>query len=260
MKSKQFIAGLIIGATVASGVGVYAAGTMIEATKTDDTTIYVDGKKLQLEDGFYILNYEGRTYTSVRAVAESLGADVDYTSDDSGKYIRLTSKEDVIIPTPTPTPTPKPTVDPTPTPTVAPTPTPTPAIDYRLPPVRSVGLGISAFVYSAEVPIDMTQVKIDFTNNNSDGVSMVDYPNIKLIDEKGKEYRVYTRDNSLLYNSLPNKSDIERQTLEFEALKDGTKVILSIPVSKTDFSDGSIEKYDIRIPIIIEAYDSTTVG
>lgn len=258
MKSKQFIAGLIIGATVASGVGVYAAGTMIEATKTDDTTIYVDGEKLELEDGFYILNYEGRTYTSVRAVAESLGADVGYTSDNSGKYIRLTSKEDVIIPTPTPIPT----VEPTPTPSVepTPTPTPTPAIDYRLPPVRSVGLGISAFVYSAEVPIDMTQVKVDFTNNNADGVSMVDYQNIKLIDEKGKEYPVYTRDNSLLYNSLPNKSDIARQTLEFEKLKDGTKVILSIPVTKTDFSDGNTEKYDIRIPIIIEDYDSTTVN
>lgn len=264
MKSKQFIAGVLVGAIVSTGVGVYASGALVEATKTNDTSIFVDGKKLELEEGYSIINYEGRVYTSTRAVAEALGANVNYKVDNYGKAVMIESPS-----TPTPSPTPSATPKPTATPEPTATPTPKPTIDYRLPPVRSSGLGNTVEVYSANVPIDRTVIKVDLTNNNNEGTSIYNYNQFKLIDENGKEYACYvekTSASTIFYDSIPNNANstttgnvkVPRQTLEFPKLPAGTKVTLSMPLQRIDVG-GKIENYDIRIPLIIEEYDTTTI-
>lgn len=266
MKSKQFIAGVLVGAIVSTGVGVYASGALVEATKTDDTSIFVDGEKLELDEGYSIINYEGRVYTSTRAVAEALGAEVNYQVDNAGKRVIIESQS---TPQPTPTPTPSATPKPTATPEPSPTPTPKPSVDYRLPPVRSSGLGNTVDVYSANVPIDRTVIRVDLTNNNNEGTSIYNYSQFKLIDENGKEYACYnekTSSSTIFYNSIPNNANststgnvtVPRQTLEFPKLPAGTKVTLSMPLQRIDVG-GKIENYDIRIPLIIEEYDTTTI-
>lgn len=253
---KQFMSGIIIGAVVASAVSVYASGSIIEAIKTNDTYIYIDGKQVVLEDGYAILNYEGRTYTSVRSIAEGLGADVNYTSDSTGKYVNITSKPPVIV-TPTPTPTPVPTATPTPTPTATPTPsatpTPTSSVDYRYPPVRSSGLSNSVYLYSAVSANDRTVLQVDVKNNNYEGASIYEYYNFKLIDEAGKEYRIYQDSDSIFYDSIPNDTEMKRQTLKFPKLPVGSKLILSMPLDRYDVGGRDLEEYTIEIPFIVES-------
>ena len=133
MKLRPFVLGLVMGALLASTVSV-AANNQVQAYLTDNFRIVVDGRMLDVAgSGFHILNYNNRVYTSVRLVAEALGAEVGF--EDDGGIQRALITRSMPIPTPTPRPTPIPSPTPTPTPTSTPTPasTPTPTPDRYIP-------------------------------------------------------------------------------------------------------------------------------
>ncbi len=72
--------------------GLYAAGQCAEAegvlsTVESDIQIIIDGDKLETEDAPVIIN--DRTYLPVRAIAEGMGAEVDYTEKDNA--VRISS-------------------------------------------------------------------------------------------------------------------------------------------------------------------------
>ncbi len=258
MKSKQFIAGVVLGAVVTSGVSVFATGDLISAIKTDDTKIFVDGDEIELEEGYEILNYNGRVYTSTRAVAEALDATVNYEVEGNNKNVLITSKpiDRTNVDTITPVVDPivkEPEVDPTPV---------TPSIDYRIPPVKGTGLGVSVLVTDANVPIDLTEIQLEVTNNNTEGTVIFDYSKFRLVDEKDKVYYVkqeLTSDATMFLNSIPNTADDEKETLKFDKLPAGTNVVLYMPLTRYDVS-GNAEKYEIQMPLKIEKYDTTTAN
>ncbi len=250
MKSKQFISGLIVGTMVAGTVGVFASGDLISATRTDDTNIYVDGEKLELEEGYEILNYDGRVYTSTRAVAEALGADVDYKVVGNEKQVLIESPRDLTeIETVTPV---VPVIEEPVEPEI-----PEDKVEYRLPPVKGNALGVSVLVKSANTPDNETLLSIEVTNNNNEGEVMFDYYKFKLVDEDGKEYPVIqetSSDNTMFYASIPNNSEDLRENLRFRKVPANTKVTLVMPLNRYNV-DGTITKENIEIPLIIEEYD-----
>jgi len=126
MKLRPFLLGLVVGALIASTASV-AANPQVQAYLTDNFKIIVEGRTLDVAgSGFHVLNYNDRVYTSVRLVAEALGAEVEF-ADDGGVQRAL-----IAMPTPTPTPPPPirptPIPSPTPAPTQIPAPTPTPTL------------------------------------------------------------------------------------------------------------------------------------
>ncbi len=259
MKSKQFIAGIVVGSVITGTVGVFASGQIVEAVKTDDTTIYVDGEKLELEEGYEILNYEDRVYTSTRSIVEALGADVEYLVDTKGKYIYITTndtdpQEPVIDPIPPTTVDPQePVVDPIP-------PTVEPEVDYRTPPAKDSALGMTVVVMRAENPYDELEVEVEVTNNNNEGTTYFNYGKFRIVDEDGKEYPIKKKtssDETMFYASIPNKSEDLNEVMNFNNIPAGTKCTLIMPVSRMNV-DGSTENADIEIPLIIEEYDTST--
>ncbi len=261
MKSKQFFAGIIVGSVLAGTVGVYASGQIISATKTDDTTIFVDGEPIELEDGYEILNYEGRVYTSTRAIVEALGDNVEYLVDNNGKYIYITTndvQEPVVDPVPPTVVDPQePQVDPVPPETLEPV---EPEVDYRLPPAKDSALGMTVIVMRAENPYDELEVEVQVTNNNNEGSSYFNYGKFKIVDEDGEVYSIKRKASSsdtMFYASIPNKSEDLEEVMNFNNIPAGTKCTLIMPVSRLNV-DGTTENADIEIPLIIEEYDTTT--
>ncbi len=250
MKSKQFISGLIVGTMVAGTVGVFASGDLISATRTNDTNIYVDGEKLELEDGYEVLNYDGHVYTSTRAVAEALGAKVDFKVVGNEKQVLITPPRDL---TEVETVTPEiPVVEEPVEPEI-----PEDKVDYRLPPVKGSALGLSVLVKSANTPDNETLLSIEVTNNNNEGESMFEYHKFKLVDEKGNEYPVIqetSSDNTMFFASIPNNSEDLRENLRFRKVPANTKVTLIMPLNRYNVN-GTITKANIEIPLIIEEYD-----
>lgn len=247
MKSKQFIAGLVMGAILTSTVGIFASSQYISALITDDTNIYVNGDKLEQEEGFYILNYEGRIYTSTRAVAESLGAEIEYENNGFSKNIYITEEEPVI-----------PTEPVVPTEPVEPTEPETPAVDYRIPPVKDSALGVSVMMFSASVPIDELELEIELTNHNTENTVMFDYSNFKIVTENGETYNVkrsmYSA-NTMFYNSIPRNTEDLKEILTFPELPAGTKCTLQMPLTRADVS-GNTTSDMIEISFIVEQYNA----
>lgn len=81
---KTFVAGLLIGATVAATVGVFAYTDYIEAVY-NNIKIVVNGKEIHPSSEPFISN--GTTYLPVRAVAEALGQPVDWDGPNYTVYI-----------------------------------------------------------------------------------------------------------------------------------------------------------------------------
>ncbi|GIP32601.1 stalk domain-containing protein [Paenibacillus sp. J2TS4] len=95
---KKFIAGVIVGALVATGTSVYAASQITGMFA--DFNVLVNGNKVSLEQEPLVV--DGSTYLKVREISEMLGYEVQYenvsrtislsndgkkylTNDDSGK-------------------------------------------------------------------------------------------------------------------------------------------------------------------------------
>lgn len=92
-KTKCLLIGILVGAAIL-GPSVSYANTLISAWISDNITIYFDGQKKELPEGYQTLVYEGRTYVPARFIAEELGATVNW--DDATRHIRIvSSKKDV---------------------------------------------------------------------------------------------------------------------------------------------------------------------
>lgn len=139
MRLRPFVLGVVVGVLVASTVSV-AANPQVQAYLTDNFRIVVEGRTLDVEgSGYHVLNYNNRVYTSVRLVAEALGAEVDFFDDGGVQRAHIARPTPMptmtpsIRPTPSPTPTltPRPTSSPTPSP--SPTPSSTPDRYHRAP-------------------------------------------------------------------------------------------------------------------------------
>ncbi len=277
MKSKQFMAGIIVGSVLTSGVGVFAAGQIVSATKTDDTKIFVDGEELELEDGFAILNYDGRVYTSTRAIAEALDATVEYEVTDSSKNINIIKPEEVIsIPVPdvdteekediteeTDTEETEEITEETDTEEIEETEDDdTSSIDYRTPPLKGSGLGVSVLLKEANTPYQNLELDVEITNNNSEGNVIFDYSKIRIETEDDDVYYVMketSSDNTMFYSSIPLSASSETETLQFRTIPAGTKCIFIMPLTRYDIS-GKTEDYEIEIPFIVEEYDYSSTN
>lgn len=81
---KSFVAGALVGVTVAGTVGVFAYTDYIEAVY-NNIKIVVDGKEIHPDSQPFISN--GTTYLPVRAVSEALGKEVYWDGPNYTVYI-----------------------------------------------------------------------------------------------------------------------------------------------------------------------------
>lgn len=89
---RIFAAGLLAGIVLAGSIPIFATVISTVQTSIVDYKIVLDGKKLDIPSDTAILNYNDRTYTPSRFVAESLGATVNWLPD--------TQTVEIISPTP----------------------------------------------------------------------------------------------------------------------------------------------------------------
>jgi len=89
---KRFISGLLTGIALALLFCVFTAGIIAQAFFNDAIKIVVDGKQLDVSPVTVILKGEvnGTSYVAARAVAEALGARVDW--DGTNKRMIITSQ------------------------------------------------------------------------------------------------------------------------------------------------------------------------
>lgn len=224
MKFKNFISGFIIGAISMSTVGVFAANSLVSAYLVNDYTIKVDGEILPVEEGFAILNYSNRTYTSVRSIAEALGAEVAF---DAGT-VSITPKQPEIVEV-------EKIVEKEVIKEVEVEPDYTPVVDSAL--------DIRFVISDAEVMIDDAVITMDVNSYNSLGVALVKRSSIKLIDSKGNEHIVISGGEQL-FNSLVYDEELEKLQLRFAGFEKDEVVTLVIPVEYSN--NGSTEKDEIR--------------
>ncbi|KUP23109.1 stalk domain-containing protein [Paenibacillus sp. DMB5] len=86
-KSGQFIAGVLVGATLFGGTAVFAANTAKIDVVVQNLKYYFDGveKKPDADKQGFI--YKGTTYVPLRFVSESLGEDVSWDGKTSSIYV-----------------------------------------------------------------------------------------------------------------------------------------------------------------------------
>lgn len=77
---KKFISGLLIGLLLATSITAFAASTIKTAYFSDTTKLTVDGKSINTEILYAIKSGQanGSNYVGARALAEALGATVDW--------------------------------------------------------------------------------------------------------------------------------------------------------------------------------------
>lgn len=123
---KSIVSGIIIGATLTSGIAIAKTGTENLEAWYANIQIMINGNHIEPKDANgnrvepFIVN--GTTYLPVRAVGEALGKEVTWDSETNTVYLN-----DQPTATPAPTATPVPTATPAPTPTATPKPTEKPA-------------------------------------------------------------------------------------------------------------------------------------
>lgn len=90
---KKFISGLLIGAILMLTITTFAAGAIKEAWFNKEIKLEVDGKTVGTDMVTVILegSVDGTNYVSARALAEALGAKVEW--DGKNKKILVTSKD-----------------------------------------------------------------------------------------------------------------------------------------------------------------------
>ncbi len=99
MFMKKFISGLLVGLIIASSLAVIAAPKIKEAFFNDVIKLEVDGKTIDTDMVTVILegSVDGTNFVSARALAEALGAKVEW--DGKNKKILVTSKDFVPVTT-----------------------------------------------------------------------------------------------------------------------------------------------------------------
>ncbi len=112
---KSVVSGIIIGATLTSGIAIAKTGTENLEAWYANIQIMINGTKIQPKDAngntvepFIV---DGTTYLPIRAVGEALGKEVSWDSETN----TVSLNDPTATATPTPTQTPAPTVTPTPT-------------------------------------------------------------------------------------------------------------------------------------------------
>lgn len=95
---KKFVCGLVLGAAIATAVGVGASGVWENIpVLRNDIRVVVDGAEITADNFLY----EDTTYIPLRAVSSALGEDVEYDEAENTAYIgerndtMVLDKEDV---------------------------------------------------------------------------------------------------------------------------------------------------------------------
>lgn len=95
-KTRSFLLGFLISALIFSSITIFADTTEIKAFLSD-IKINLDGKILELKDSqgnkITPIVYNGTTYLPVRAIAESLGKEVQW--DEKTNTVIITSKKEL---------------------------------------------------------------------------------------------------------------------------------------------------------------------
>ncbi|WP_058302805.1 copper amine oxidase N-terminal domain-containing protein [Gorillibacterium timonense] len=83
---KKFMLGLLCGALLASSTVAFAASPL--QARLFPAGFTINGKEVQLDKAYKVLEADGHTYVPVRFVAENLGATVGYEADSHRVYIQ----------------------------------------------------------------------------------------------------------------------------------------------------------------------------
>ncbi len=223
MKSKQFFSGLVVGAILATSMSVFASGVVIPAIQKSNLKLYIDGEEIPSINNGYVLNYGGYNYTSVRLVAEALGAEVSHQTNV------YTGAERIDI---TPKPDPAPIIITAPEIKEEDDEEPVSTIKYYLPPAKDVALGNVMYIYDVVTVGDYTYLRFDFENRNYEDIVLLDYQNIKITTDTGKVYKPTNVHKDFFLNSLINDHEYEEQELIFPEIEPNTNFTLEVPLTR----------------------------
>lgn len=271
MKYKSLMTGIIIGATIATSISVFANSNLnIEALLVDaTTTIKVDGVAIKLPSDSHILNYDGKIYTPAKLVAEQLGASVTWNDPTKSVLIETqvvkpiqtvkpsTTSDIGVIKTPNTTtgsqigviksaePTIKPTVTPIETETPTVTPTQTSTATFSDAPLKLVKNGITFNVYKFERTSDFTRITLDLENENMD-YTFLDYKNA-YIEIDGSKYTAVNNITSIFNNSINSYDSLSGEYIDFERTPENVdEMKIVIPVQIGSNSDRFEAVFNIR--------------
>jgi len=92
---KKFISGILVGIILMLTLTTFAAGAVKEAWFNKEIKLEVDGKTVNTDIVTFVLGgaVNGTNYVSARALAEALGAKVEW--DGKNKKISVTSKDNI---------------------------------------------------------------------------------------------------------------------------------------------------------------------
>lgn len=233
-KIKTFMAGIIVGVIIASSVTVFAESVIIQAYR-NQTKITLDGKGLVLPSDTSVLNYNDRTYTPARFIAESLGATVDWDAEND--TVKITSPEPVVIE--------KEVIKEVPVEKKEETPA---TRDYMKLPVRYATKDYYVDVYGASLFTSSAEFRLTIKNESDRDIAIyLLYQDAYVLSGDKKVYA--DRINSDWYNSISMDSTVDG-TLSFPAVpKENEKITLVLPIEIKDYSKNTTEKKEITFYI-----------
>lgn len=191
--------------------GIIAFGAELETPKVEawiqdrQVSIVVDGKTLELPEGSHILNFNGRIHTPVRAIVESLGAEVMW--DESSQTIIIVSAQPEIIEVETP---PETVV------TEQPPTTTVPNRNYSPLPIRRVVRDVSLNVSAMEFYLSQTEVVLDIDSRSNWPIMFME--NQTYIEFRGERFPIIDDFGPLFRNSLPNGFEQRGVRMKFAPL------------------------------------------
>jgi len=233
---RSTVFGIIIGVLTTVSItvfGVSLAAPRVEVwQQTAQVSIIVDGRTLELEQDSHILNFNGRMHTPVRAIAESLGAEVQW--DEPSQTIIIVSPPPEIIEIEVPVEVP-----------VVSEPI-TPARRYDPLPMRRVLRDVSINITSMEFYRSQTEVIMDIQSRSQWPIMFLREQTY--IEFRGQRFPLTGEDFERLFSdSRPGRYDRDNLRMTFAPLPedivlrgddiDEIRVVIGVEIMERVFLD-----------------------
>lgn len=205
LRIKSIVFGIIIGVLTTASITVFGlslASPRVEAwLQTQQITIIVNGRTLELTGDSSILNFNGRVHVPARDIAESLGATVLW--DEPSQTILIVSPQPEVIEIEVPV--------------EVHIPPPVPARRYDPLPMRRVLREISINITAMEFYLSQTDVILDLESRNQWPIMFL--RNQTFIEFRGERFPLVEDDfNRLFSDSRPGRYERENLRISFAPL------------------------------------------